>query len=62
MRVKEGRLEEFGWKVRGGRLQGRFYTLSLSVKLFPFSSDLVLVILTPKFVSWLEKTKIVIGR
>ena len=53
--VRGQRLEEFGEVAVGGEEGRRCEELV-------YHSDLVLVILSPKFVSWLEKTKILIGK
>ena len=52
--VRGQRLEEFGEAAVSGEEGRRCEELV-------YHADLVLVILSPKFVSWLEKTKILIG-
>ena len=53
--VRGQRLEEFGEMAVSGEDGRRCEELV-------YHADLVLVILSPKFVSWLEKTKILIGK
>lgn len=53
--VRGQRLEEFGEVAVSGEEGRRCEELV-------YHADVVLVILSPKFVSWLEKTKILIGK